>query len=803
MSEKIRKTHEDNVNSNYIRFLSHQLKSPINSIQSLLNTISEGFTGEVNPKTLYFIEKAISRAAEAKEVIADLLDYELYSQNQSVSWEELDIGVLVNLLVNKYASRAPEKNISLQANLPLHARICILGDRRGLEQAFGNIIENAIKYTPPNQGIVTVTLSVSEEEQTCQISVTDTGYGIPEHELERIFDPFYRSIKHKFNISGTGLGLPIAKRVITSHKGTITVDSKENAGTTFRVVLPYTSLKKSEKPAAERKKVVIIGGTTSGPKAAARLRRLDEDLDIIIIEKSEFLSYSGCGLPSYIIDQVHSPKALMSTADNTIRDVHFFESIENITVLNNTVALEIDRAKKTIKTQNLIHNTQSELPYDVLILATGTAFFVPNIPGIWQKGIYSLHSLEEAEAIKKEFSQKNAQDVSIIGGGLIGTSIAESLVETGARATILEKQAHILFDLMDRDIALKIQHELNKKGIKIITDAKITKIEKTGDHVTIMTENDSYSADLIILATGVKPNTTLAEKAGLTISNSGGIQVTTSLQTSDEHIYAIGDCAESINLLTQQREYWPLGSISLKMGRIAADNICGRKSEFRGSISTAMFRIININVARTGLTLRRALEQKFNAEMVIVTGLDRAHFCEHAQYVTLKVIADKTTRVILGAQGYGKGDVISKIQILACAITQSMTLDDVFKLDLGYAPVFNTPIDLVQTACLVLNNKIEGLFKTITLEDFEREKEEAKGIIDVSPLSEHAFHSIPGSINIPLENIRLEGIPFDKTAKVILYSKTSSGAYKAYRHLTSKGYSNLLVLEGGYVYWER
>jgi rhodanese-related sulfurtransferase len=357
---------------------------------------------------------------------------------------------------------------------------------------------------------------------------------------------------------------------------------------------------------------------------------------------------------------------------------------------------------------------------------------------------------------------------------------------------------------MDRDIAIKIQHELRKKGVKIITNMNIAKIERVKEHLLIMTsENDAYYADLIILATDLKPNTVLAKQAGLEIGDTGGIQVSPSLQTTDKDIYAVGNCAESINPITKKHEYWPLGSVATKMGRIAADNICGRQPEFRGSIGTVMFKIIDINVARTGLTLKKAREDGFDAETVVVAGLDRAHYYDNAKNIVLKVIADRKTKVLLGAQGYGRGEIVSKIQLLACAISQSLTLDDVFNLDLGYAPAFNTPLDIVQTACLVMKNKIEKLVKTITVEEFEQEKEHIGGIIDVSPFTEHTFRSIPGSINIPLENIRREEIPFEKDTNVILYSRTSAGAYKAYRYLTSKGYSNLLVLEGGYVGWEK
>ena len=806
MADAPHKPQENDAKSNYMRVLSHQLKSPINSIQSLLKTISDGFTGEIPPKTLYFIEKAINRADEAKHMISDLLDYEMYAQSQTAAQEEFDLVDLLHTLVNMYALRASEKNISLQAELPRQSKIIVLGDHRGLEHVFRNIIENAIKYTP-EQGSVTVRLIISDEEdaekQTCQILVSDTGYGIPKDEIDTIFEPFHRSIKHKSHTAGTGLGLAIAKRVTENHHGKIAVESEENQGTTFTITLPYIRKEAIEQTQEERTKVVIIGGVTAGPKAAARLRRLDEELDITIIERSEFLSYTGCGLPSFISGKVDSPKALMSTADNNIRDVHFFESIKNITVLNNTIALAIDREKKIVTVQNLKNRATRDLPYNILILATGSEFEFPQIPGIWQKGIYSIHSLEEAKAIKREFSEKNAQDVFIIGAGLIGTSTAESLIETGARVTILENQPYILSEFMDRDIALKIQQELNKKGIKVLTKVDIQEIERKKRHLVVTTQNDSLYTDLIILATGLKPNTILAQKAKLEIGESGGIVVNSALQTSDKSIYAIGDCAENLNLVTQKLEYWPLGGVATKMGRIAADVICGREAKYQGFVGTAMFKIFDLNVARTGLTERRIEEQGYDLETVTVSGLDKAHYFEDANYIILKVLADKKTRFVLGAQGYGKGDVVSKIQILACAITQSLTLEDVFNLDLGYAPPFNTPIDLVQTACLVLNNKIDNLISTIDLEEFEAEKEHLKGIVDVSPFTEYAFHSIPGSLNIPLENLRREGIPFDKNAKVVLYSKTSSGAYQAYRYLITRGFTNLYVLEGGYIYWER
>ncbi len=788
------------LSDSYMETLSHQLKTPISAIQSLLYAILDVYADKKDAKSAFLIEKALKRADQAREIITELSDYAFYSQNTGGDIEEIELISLLNELVPQYSLSASEKEIALQVDLPQKLEVYISGNRAGLSHAFRNILDNAIKYTP-GQGRVALRLGVSENKK-CTVSVEDTGSGIPEDEVDLIFEPFFRSKRHRSNTAGTGLGLPICKEIITRHGGQIRAQSAEKNGTTFTVILPY--LRKEEKlgNGKPRKRVLIIGGVTAGPKVAARLRRLDEDLDITIVEKGELLSYSGCGLPFYISGRVNSPRSLMSTGDNTIRDVHFFESIKNIRVLNKTLALSIDRKKKTVRVKDSEAGRTLDLPYDVLVLATGAVPHVPDIPGIEQKGIHTLHNIEDAEAIKQRIAERKAGDVYIIGGGLVGIEAAQSLMEIGARITILEQKKHILLKLLDADLAGKLESELRRRGIKIITEANIKEIRRESDSLVIVTDQRSFYADLIILSTGVKPNSTLAKQAQLDIWKAGGILVDRHLQSSDENIYAVGDCAETVNLITQKQEDWPLGSISIKMGRIAADNICGRKTDFKGSIGTAMCKVFDINVARTGITTERAKECGFEAETITIPGLDRAHYYGDAQYIILKIIADKKSQVILGAQGFGEGDVIARISVLVCAITDKKTLDDVFKLDLGYAPAYSNPIDIVQTACLVLANKIDGLFRTITIEQFESEKGEAS-IIDVSPQAESADHSIPGNINIPLENIRSERLAFDKHSKIILYSKTSSRAYEAYRFLAARGYTDLRVLEGGYIYWEK
>jgi NADPH-dependent 2,4-dienoyl-CoA reductase/sulfur reductase-like enzyme/rhodanese-related sulfurtransferase/two-component sensor histidine kinase len=787
------------INKDLLATLSHQLKSPVTTIESLLKTVSDGFTGETNAQTLQFIAKAIAKTGEAQALIADLLNYQAYSGAAKIDKEEVDIASLAETAASSFTAEASDKGVSLRIRMPEKTAIIANANSRGLDIAFRNIMENAVKYTPAD-GHVLVKLTVSEKTKRTVLQVSDSGYGIPGKELGQIFNPFFRSIKHKATVPGTGLGLAIAKTIVAAHAGTVTVSSREGKGSTFKVALPYRILRKKTDTGAGKKKVLIIGGVTAGPKAAARLRRLDEQCDITIIERSEFLSYSGCGLPSYISGRVQSPKALMSTADNTVRDIHFFESIKNIKIFNRTEAVKISRKKKTVTVKDLATRETRDIPYDVLVLATGADSFLPPIPGIRLKGVYSLHRMEDAEAIKNECAAGSARDVYIIGGGLIGIETAESLIEAGARVTILEKESHILSSLFDGEFSGKIQNAFNRKGVKIVTGVSITRITKRDGRLALATDRGRFAADLVILSTGVRPNSALAKKAGLTLSRIGAIQVTSRLMTSDRSIYAIGDCAESVNSITGKHEYWPLGSISTKMGRIAADNIAGRPSEFHGSIGTAMFQNFGLSVARTGLTLAAAVAHGFKAKSVVITGLDRAHYSDNAGYITIMLIADAATKAVLGAQAYGRGDVVRQIQVAASAITNALTLSDVFGLDLGYSPAFNNPIDIVQTASLVLASKMEGFVNTMTLDWFYREKGSLR-IIDVSPFSEHVAGAIPGSVNVPLENLRREGIPFDKKDRCVLYSRTSSRAYEAYRYLVTKGYGNLSILEGGFVYW--
>lgn len=446
------------------------------------------------------------------------------------------------------------------------------------------------------------------------------------------------------------------------------------------------------------------------------------------------------------------------------------------------------------------NNEEYFIPYDILVLATGGNSKIPEIEGIKNPSVYSFYNIEDAEKIIKELEEASAKDVLIIGGGLVGVETSESLIESGARVTIIEKDLSILLNYFDFEFAKKIEKELSQKGIKIITSCKIEKIENMENKLLIRTDNGIFVSDFIILSAGVEPNIELAKEAGLELGITGGIKVDKYLRTSDPNIYAAGDCAETFHYITKKPAYWPLGSVSIKMGRIVANNIAGIKTTFKGSLGTTLFKVFDLTCARTGLTTKKAKEAGFDVISAIVTGLDKEHYSSNSQYIFLKLIADKKTKKILGAQGIGKGMVSKRIQILASSISCGATVGEVFNLDLGYFPHFNTPIDICQSACMILQNKFLGLFKSLEFEDFTKDKNIR--ILDVSPQQDNLLSFFPSSINIPLENLRNEEIPFSKEEKILILSRTSARAYEAYRYMENLGYKNIYILEGGFIFWK-
>lgn len=784
----------------YTRFVSHQLKSPIHAIQSLLRTITEGYTGDIPEQARFTLEKAISRAGEAAEIVGALLDFEQYSREGGVELKEIEVLSIMEGLSKDFAVAAAEKDIVLTTDLPENRRVFLRGDLHAFEQAVRNLLENAVKYTP-RFGKIELKCVIEPAETRLMVVVSDTGEGIPREEMGSLFTPFFRSRKHKKSIPGTGLGLAIVKRIVDAHGGAIRAESKEGEGTSFILGFPILREEEAEEGPAVKRRVLIIGGVTSGPKAAARLRRWGEEFDITVLEEKEFLSYSGCEIPEFLSKRHESSRDLITTPYHRVRNARFFQGFKNITVLGTTKAKAVDTDKREVEAVNLRSKAHFKLPYDELIIAAGSKPADCGIPGIDNPKVYTVYSLEEAKRLKRRLTENPAQDGIIIGGGLIGATLAQALLEMGVRITILEKEPRILSAYLDSDMSNKLENLFSRKGIRIRPGATVDRIGDDGEGLTVETSEGILHTDFIILGAGVRPRSELAAEAGLAIGPSGGIQVGGDLRTSVDTVYAVGDCAESVHLLTGRHEYWPLGSVSSKMGRLAADSIAGKEVHFTGSLGTTMFSCFDLRVARTGLTRRRAEESGYTPETVVVTGTDKPVHHDEGGTIFIKVCCDTETRRLLGAQAIGSGDAAGKVSLLAACISAGMTLSEVFRLDLGYAPDFNQPIDIVQTACGVLENKLDGLIRTLPREKTAELPEDAVPVY-INPDQMNNGFLLPGSFEIHPERIRTEGLPFRKDRPLLLYCRTSALAYQAYGYLKNAGYHNVSVLEGGALFLE-
>jgi NADPH-dependent 2,4-dienoyl-CoA reductase/sulfur reductase-like enzyme/rhodanese-related sulfurtransferase len=554
-------------------------------------------------------------------------------------------------------------------------------------------------------------------------------------------------------------------------------------------------------------KVVIIGGVAAGPKAASKIIRMKPDTDVTIIEKGLFLSYAGCGLPYYVSGEIKEQKELMETPAGVVRDAAFFLNVKNFKVQSGTEALEIDRAGKRVHVKALASGEESWLPYDKLVLATGASPVIPPIPGVDKKNVFTLHGVHDAEGIKTLLAEHKAKDVVIIGGGLIGVEATEALATHGCRVTIVEMLPQIL-SLLDWDIARLVENYMESNAVRVMTNTKALALESrggSGESVThVRTDKGDLPADMVILAIGVRPNTSLAKKAGLAIGEKTfAIRVDDHMRTSDPDIYAAGDCVECIDRLTGRPCYVPLGSTANKQGRVVAVNICGVDEVFPGVLGSSICKVFDYCVGRTGLTERAAISLGYDVITAMVPGADRAHYMPKSQTLLMKVVADKQTGKLLGIQVTGPGEGAKRIDVAATAITAGMTIDQLAHLDLSYAPPYASAMDNLITAANVTRNKRDGYMAGISAESVQRKIQNGEDFVflDVRSPKEYAQEHLPKSTLIPLGALRrkLAEIPRDK--EIITYCAISLRGYEASLILRAAGFKDVKVLDGGVAMW--
>lgn len=555
-------------------------------------------------------------------------------------------------------------------------------------------------------------------------------------------------------------------------------------------------------------KVVIVGGVAAGPKVASRVIRLNPNAEVTIIEKGSLLSYAGCGFPYYISGVVKEQKELMSTPVGVVRDPVFFSKVKNVHVRNQTEALQIDRIKKRISIAPTGEKEPAEwIPYDKLVLCTGARPVRPPIPGADKKGVHALHAVEDAEAIKSMLAQAKAKDVVIVGGGLIGVEMTEALAEHGCRVTVVEKLDQIL-TMLDLHMARLVEMHMESKGVRILTgtslEAILGKPDKDDCVGAVKTSQGVIPADLVILSIGVRANTTLAKAAGLTLGEkSGAIQVDTHMRTSDPDIYAAGDCVEVTHLITGQPAYIPLGSTANKQGRVAANHICQVNDTFPGVLGSAVCKVFDFCVGRTGLTEREARTAGYDVEVVLTPSPDKAHFMPEARLLILKLVADRSSRKLLGAQAVGPGAGDKRIDVAAMALTAGLTVDQLAHVDLCYAPPYSPAMDNILTAADVMRNKLDGYFTGVSAETLQAELTSTTPpvLLDVRTPDEVETLRLTGSLFIPLGALRtrLDEVPHDRP--IVCFCKISLRGYEAARILNAAGYQNVRVLDGGLSVW--
>lgn len=530
--------------------------------------------------------------------------------------------------------------------------------------------------------------------------------------------------------------------------------------------------------------ILVIGGVAAGTKTAAKLKREHRDYNVTIITMGKDISYAGCGLPYYVGGVIENKESLIvNTPEN-------FEKLTQVKVITNTEALKINRDSKIVSTKNVVTNEEKEFKYDKLVIATGADPIKPNLDGINLKGVYYVRTPEDAIKLRDIIENDEIKRAVVVGGGFIGLEIAENLLENNIKTTVIDASESIPPGF-DKEISLYLQEKLIDNGIMVLTNEKVVSIIGDEKVSKIKTDKRAIKADLVIMSVGIKPNTKIAEECGLNLEDNKTISVDYNMQTSDENIFAVGDCASVKNIITNKVTWSPMGSSANKEGRCVARTIAGKESKFKGVLGTSIVKLLDINAARTGLTEEEAISLGYNTESVIVPLDDKAHYYPGAGLLFIKLIADIDSEKILGAQVFGKGSVDKQIDTVATAIHFGGKLSDLQDLDLAYAPPFSTAISPLGHAANVLLNKITEGVKIVRFEDFIENKDSYK-IVDVNkvPTLENALYLDLSSIDGKIENLNYDD-------KILLVCARGKRAYLTYNRMKYYGYNDVNILEGG------
>jgi len=546
-----------------------------------------------------------------------------------------------------------------------------------------------------------------------------------------------------------------------------------------------------------KKRLLVVGGVAAGPKAAAKARRCDPEMEIVVYQEEDDISYAGCGLPYYISGIVKERDELISRTPGKF-------ALDGIRILKNRRIEQIDTKERTISGKMLGSDKTFTDRFDRLVLATGAKPIRPKIEGIELGNVFYLRSIFDADAILEHIGSDQIRKVVIAGGGYIGLEMAEALILQSKKVTIVELAPQIL-TLFDEDFAGMLRQYLEKTGVQIFTSEGIKARKGNEGKVThVQTVSQEIEADAVLMSLGIRPQVELAKQAGLRIGETGAIWVNEKMEASAEGVYAAGDCAETTHLITGKKVWIPLGSTANKQGRVVGVNVCGGNAIFPGVMGTTVFKCFDWNLAKTGLSIVEAEKAGFQPTQAIVRGFDRAHYYPGRKESTLKVIADEKTGRILGGQAMGEGSSDKFIDILAMALYAKMNCQELASVDLAYAPPYSPVLSPIIVAANVLMNKLEGRVKWIQASEVREKLQTSKKsfqLLDVREEEEVKEKRIPGSVWIPLWELKKRMGELDKKKEIAVHCESGLRSYKACLKLRHEGFENVKNIDGGMLCW--
>jgi NADPH-dependent 2,4-dienoyl-CoA reductase/sulfur reductase-like enzyme/rhodanese-related sulfurtransferase len=541
-------------------------------------------------------------------------------------------------------------------------------------------------------------------------------------------------------------------------------------------------------------RVVIIGGVAGGASAATRIRRLDEEAEIIIYEKSGYVSYANCGLPYYIGDVItDEAKLSVQDAAGLLRRYNIWAKVKH-------EVIKIYPDRKVVKVKNLTNNKEFEQTYDKLVIATGAKPIKPNIPGVDLPEVFTLRNVEDTLAIKQYVNTHNVNNIAIIGGGFIGIELAENLANIGKNITIYEMSAQLL-SLLDRDMAAFVHATLREHNVTIKLKTEVSAIEKSANQLIVKTESEVLPFDMVVLAIGVIPDTTLVNNLGINKGIKGSIVVNDKMETEIKDIYAVGDAVQVKHYITGKPTLIPLAGPANKQGRIAADNICGLDAHYNGSQGTSIIKIFDKVITATGLNETMAKRGGYNAESIVLSPISKAGYYPGSKAMTMKITFDKKSHHILGAQIFGMDGVDKRIDVIATAIRAKLKATDLPDLELAYAPPFSLPKDPVNIAGFIIENVLTGKVNQVNYQELMTlPKDGSVTFLDVRSEFEFARGSAEAFINLPLDNLRRKINELPKDKKVIVMCQSGLRSYLATRILKQHGFDAYNFV-GGYAFY--